>query len=121
MRSLLKERPDLARERLERTRDLMNQAVPDCIVTGYEELIDTLSLPDPDDRHVLAAALHGGAEAIVTYNLADFPDSELADKRCSRPAPRRIHRSLPRRRCDRGMRRCQEAAREPAEATKNRR
>jgi hypothetical protein len=80
MRSLLKERPDLARERLERTRDLMNQAVPDCIVTGYEELIDTLSLPDPDDRHVLAAALHGGAEAIVTYNLADFPDSELADK-----------------------------------------
>lgn len=39
MRSLLKERPDLARDRLERTRDLMDKAVPDCIVAGYEGLI----------------------------------------------------------------------------------
>lgn len=76
--SLLKERPDLDRQRLERTRDLMNQAVLDCIVSGFEDLIATLSLPDADDRHVLAAAIHGAAETIVTFNLADFPAEVLA-------------------------------------------
>lgn len=76
--SLLKERPDLDRQRLERTRDLMNQAVPDCIVSGFEDLIASLALPDPDDRHVLAAAIHGAAETIVTFNLADFPPEALA-------------------------------------------
>lgn len=78
MRSLLKERPDLAQDRLERTRDLMDKAVLDCHVAGYEGLIAGLSLPDPDDRHVLAAAIHGSAETIVTYNLADFPADTLA-------------------------------------------
>jgi hypothetical protein len=78
MRSLLKERPDLTRDRLERTRDLMNQAVPDCVVAGFEGLVAGLSLPDRDDRHVLAAAIHGGAETIVTYNLTDFPADVLA-------------------------------------------
>lgn len=78
LRSLLRERPDLSRDRLERTRDLMNQAVPDCLISGYEGLIAALSLPDPDDRHVLAAAIHGGAETIVTYNLVDFPAAALA-------------------------------------------
>jgi hypothetical protein len=77
MESLLKERPDLARNRLERTRELMNQAVPDCLVAGHEGLIPGLSLPDPDDRHVLAAAIHGCAETIVTYNLTDFPATAL--------------------------------------------
>jgi predicted nucleic acid-binding protein len=77
MRSLLKERPDLARDRLERTRKLMDKAVPDSLVSGYEGLIGGLSLPDPDDRHVLAAAIHGGAEIIVTFNLADFPPDTL--------------------------------------------
>lgn len=76
--SLLKERPDLDRARLERTRDLMNQAVPDCIVSGFEDLIASLSLPDPNDRHVLAAAIHGAAETIVTFNLTDFPPDVLA-------------------------------------------
>src|SRR5260370_22615622 len=75
--NLVKVRPDLARDRLERTRDLMNQAVPDCLVAGHESLIAGLSLPDPDDRHVLAAAIHGGAESIVTYNLTDFPATAL--------------------------------------------
>jgi len=78
MRSLLKERPDLARDRLERTRDLMDKAVPDCLVAGYEGLIAGLSLPDPDDCHVLAAAIHGGAETIVTYNLSDFSADTLS-------------------------------------------
>ena len=49
----------------------MNTAVRDCIVTGYLQLVDSLTLPDPDDRHVLAAAMHAGAGEIVTFNLSD--------------------------------------------------
>ena len=56
----------------------MNEAVRDCLVTGYEDLIDSLTLPDPDDRHVLAAAIRAGASVIVTYNLKDFPAATLA-------------------------------------------
>jgi len=48
------------------------------MVDGYEHLIETLTLPDPDDRHVLAAAIHGGASTIVTSNLGDFPVTALA-------------------------------------------
>ncbi|WP_407673458.1 hypothetical protein [Paludisphaera rhizosphaerae] len=51
----------------------MDAAIPDCLVIGYEPLIPTLNLPDADDRHVLAAAIHAGAESIVTFNLKDFP------------------------------------------------
>lgn len=78
IRNLLADRSDLSREKLERTRDLMNAAVPDCMIEGYEGLIDGLTLPDPDDRHVLAAAIHGSAEVIVTSNLADFPADILS-------------------------------------------
>ena len=69
IRNVLKDNPQLSAERLARTRTLMNEAVRDCLVTGYEDLIESLSLPDPDDRHVLAAAIRAGAEVIVTYNL----------------------------------------------------
>jgi hypothetical protein len=54
VRSILRRRPDLTAAQLDRTRELMCNAVPDCLTTGYEELIDGLHLPDPDDRHVLA-------------------------------------------------------------------
>src|ERR1035437_9280364 len=64
-------------EILARTRELMNQAVPDCLVTGYEQIIESLDLPDKDDRHVLAAAIVAKAGAIVTMNLKDFPDANL--------------------------------------------
>ena len=64
-------------EQLARTRRLMDGAVPDCLVTGYTERIPKLTLPDPDDRHVLAAAIESGATAIVTNNLADFPQDYL--------------------------------------------
>ncbi|MEW6039625.1 MAG: PIN domain-containing protein [Pseudomonadota bacterium] len=77
IRSVLENRPDLKPEQLERTRQLMNSAVPDCLVTGYEGLIDQLELPDPDDRHILAAAIRCQAGAIVTYNLKDFPQDRL--------------------------------------------
>jgi hypothetical protein len=78
IRNVLKDNPNLSPERLARTRDLMNAAVRDCLVTGYEDLIDSLSLPDLDDRHVLAAAIRTGATVIVTYNLKDFPAETLA-------------------------------------------
>lgn len=72
-RNLLKNRPDLDSARLDRTSDLMDEAVADCLVTGYEDLIAGLALPDPDDRHVLAAAIRCHASVIVTFNERDFP------------------------------------------------
>jgi predicted nucleic acid-binding protein len=72
--AVLRERPDLTRPQLERTRDLMNRHARDCLIEGYEALIPSLTLPDPNDRHVLAAAIHGRADIIVTFNLKDFPD-----------------------------------------------
>lgn len=77
--NLLENRPDLKREQLERTRSLMNAHVRDCLVTGYEDLVEGLELPDPDDRHVLAAAIRTRASVILTYNLDDFPEDELSD------------------------------------------
>ncbi len=65
------------RSKLESVRDLMDKNVRDAKVTNYEDLIENLSLPDQDDRHVLAAAIKCGADAIVTCNLKDFPDSSL--------------------------------------------
>lgn len=77
MRNVLANRPDLSRERLEVTRAKMNHAVRDCVVTGFEHLIPSLRMPDPDDRHVVAAAIHCGASLIVTFNLKDFPSEAL--------------------------------------------
>lgn len=77
IRNVLKNRNDLSRKLLNRTRDLMNSNVRDCLVDGYQELISGLSLPDKNDRHVLAAAIHSGCSVIVTYNLKDFPSKIL--------------------------------------------
>jgi hypothetical protein len=77
-RNVASNRPDVSPESLARCRRLMDEHVPDSLVVGYESLIPTLSLPDPDDRHVLAAAIHGGAGLIVTFNLSDFPASILS-------------------------------------------
>lgn len=60
-RNILKNRPDLSAEALANTRDLMNKAFPAARIEGYDALIPGLDLPDADDRHVLAAALHAGA------------------------------------------------------------
>lgn len=76
--AILARRPDLDASALARTRQLMNAAVADCLVLGYEPLMSGLSLPDPDDHHVLAAAIAAKAEVIVTQNLRDFPSTALS-------------------------------------------
>jgi hypothetical protein len=67
IRNVLKNNPHLVRDCLERTRSLMDAAVRDCLVTGYADLIDSLTLRDADDRHVLASALRAGADVILTF------------------------------------------------------
>lgn len=76
--AVLQSRPDVTREKLERTRDKMDACAGECLVAGYADLIPALSLPDPDDRHVLAAAIRCGADVIVTKNLDDFPTGVLS-------------------------------------------
>lgn len=75
--NLLKKRPDLNPEQLQRTRDLMNAAVPDCLVDNYEKLEKSVTLPDNGDHHVLAAAIHCKADAIITFNSKHFPAAAL--------------------------------------------
>lgn len=77
IRSVLQNRPDLTNAQLLRTRELMDAHVPSALVTGYQRRIKKLRLPDPDDRHVLAAAIHASATAIVTFNISDFPTKVL--------------------------------------------
>jgi predicted nucleic acid-binding protein len=76
--AVLRDRPDLTRERLQRTRELMNLHAEDSLVTGHERHLEALRLPDPNDRHVLAAAIEAGADTLLTWNLKDFPAEELA-------------------------------------------
>ncbi|MEO7996527.1 MAG: PIN domain-containing protein [Gemmatimonadaceae bacterium] len=77
-RNVAANRPDLSVDALARTRHLMCEAVPDCLVTNFSGLADHVALPDLNDRHVLAAAIRSNAQVIVTFNLKDFPQSVLA-------------------------------------------
>lgn len=77
-RNLLSNRPDLNQEQVDRTSAMMDRAIADAVVEGYEPLIEGLQLPDVDDRHVLAAAIRCGASVIVTFNQRDFPTHALA-------------------------------------------
>jgi len=76
IRSLLRKRPNLW-EKLERICRKMDFHFPNSLVQGYEPLIPTLRLPDPNDRHVLAVAIHAKAKNIVTFNLRHFPKPAL--------------------------------------------
>jgi predicted nucleic acid-binding protein len=77
IRNLLTDRPDLNPEKIEHIAITMNLAFEDAIVSDYEPLIASLSLPDPDDRHILAAAIASRSDVIVTINLRDFDAKEL--------------------------------------------
>ena len=92
--NVLENNPHLEKARLERTRRLMCQAIPDCVVTQYHGLVEGLELPDPNDRHVLAAAISGGAEVIVTRNLRDFPEDALKPHRLVAQEPDTFVHSL---------------------------
>jgi predicted nucleic acid-binding protein len=74
--ALLRTRPEL-KARLQRTRELIDQSVPDCLVQGYEAHIEGLELPDAHDRHVLTVAIQCQASVVVTANLKDFPKATL--------------------------------------------
>ena len=74
--AVVRAHPD-AKDSVSRSRKLMEKYLPQAKVTGYKSLVPILDLPDPDDRHVLAATIHSGAEIIVTYNLKDFPREKL--------------------------------------------
>jgi hypothetical protein len=76
-RNLLIQRSDIRPEQLQRTINEMNRAFPDADVRRFESLIDSLDLPDANDRHVLAAGICCRANYISTFNLKDFPKSRL--------------------------------------------
>lgn len=77
VRNLMMDRPELDEAKLRNLVEKMARAIPDGSVLGYEPLISNLRLPDPNDRHVLAAAIAGQADTIVTFNLKDSPAKVL--------------------------------------------
>jgi len=74
---LLRKRPGLSRESLDRTRRRMNVKFKNSLTKGHETIVPTLTLPDPKDRHVLAVAIHTQSSCLVTLNLKDFPKTVL--------------------------------------------
>lgn len=76
--TLHKVHPQIPTEKRDRLRAAVTRSVPDCIVEDYERLECSLELPDPDDVHILAAAIRCNAQAIVTFNLKDYPEAQLA-------------------------------------------
>ena len=120
IRNVLANRQDLQPEQLERTRVLMDSHVEDCLVTGYKNLIPTLVLPDPNDRHVLAAAIVAEADAIITWNLRDFPKSSLTEFGIGILTPDQLVRDLLRENRDlviRAMKEHQSSLRNPPRTT----
>lgn len=78
--AILRVRPDLQPTAVARRIHVMRTAFIDANVDGWEQVAAGLDLPDPDDRHVLAAAITGGAQSIVTFNVKDFPAERLASR-----------------------------------------
>ena len=87
IRNLILARPDISRLQATRISDLMDTNAGDCLVTGYEKHIDSLDLPDYDDRHVLAAAIKSKSSLIVTFNLRDFPATAISKYKVTANSP----------------------------------
>lgn len=77
IRNVTANKPNINTEKLIKTKELMNTAVLDCLVIGFDEIEESLTLPDENDRHVLAAAIVSHSDVIVTYNLKDFPKNAI--------------------------------------------
>jgi hypothetical protein len=76
-RSVQRRRPDMSETKIGSIRSLMLEHFPDAMVEGFEPVAHALTLPDPDDRHVLAAAIVGKCHGIITANLKDFPQDRV--------------------------------------------
>jgi hypothetical protein len=87
VRNLVADVPGIPIERLQVTRRLMNDALPDATVADYQAHIEAITLPDAGDRHVVAAAITAGASVILTWNLRDFPTRELKKHGLVRQTP----------------------------------
>ena len=87
IRNLAAAVPGIPIKRLQITRKLMNDALPYATVTDYQAHLEAITLPDPDDRHVVAAAITAGASLILTWNLRDFPTKELKKHGLVRQTP----------------------------------
>ncbi|WP_299213444.1 PIN domain-containing protein [uncultured Aquimarina sp.] len=70
-------RKNVSENEIKKRVERANEAFPDALVHNYTSLIDGLELPDPKDKHVLAAAIKTNANVIVTNNLKDFPEEYL--------------------------------------------
>lgn len=79
--ALMRDRPDLSDEKIRYRLDNMHRAIPDweIPISKYKKLIPIIHLPDKNDRHVLAAAIAGHADCIVTKNTKDFPMSAVEE------------------------------------------
>jgi hypothetical protein len=77
-RVVLEVHGDLPPARIDKRIADMRAYFPDAMTTGWESLVDGIGLPDVNDRHVVAGAIVAGADMIVTANIRDFPDAELA-------------------------------------------
>lgn len=85
--NLLIDRPTIPLERLRHTKALMEAALPGARVEGFRHHVQDLTLPDADDRHVVAAAIEAGASRLVTWNVRDFPEDALKEYRLKAQTP----------------------------------
>ncbi len=79
LRRTLIDRLELPSAKVDRLLDTLHRAFPFAQVPDFERRIESLELPDEDDRHVLAAALCGECDLLVTSNLRDFPVTSIPD------------------------------------------
>ena len=89
----LQEDFNLSAEKVRYRESEIRRHFPEAWVEGYERLIPSMT-NHPKDRHVLAAAAHARAAAIVTYNTKDFPPSSLAPHSISIEGPSTFLKNL---------------------------
>lgn len=73
----LENNPSADKNKVYKVKELLDRHAGDALIEGFEEIERQINLPDPDDRHVLAAAIRANADAIVTFNTKDFPPEAL--------------------------------------------